>query len=300
MSHGDDDGMSALFTASATPYVQPGTVGYLGSMSALTPYSPPGSGLPGAGNTPGAGWTWQSYGIRNDNATLSLDHVIIYGGLQTGCTSFTMTNSVMMGGLSWFVFYATNVAGATLNFTNTTLSWWNVNVYPTGFDVATIHDSSGLCTYNVNRCDLSGLPQGLNPGPGSQVTNNYIHGLVQNSTDPNNPTHLDGVFNQGCNNVLLQGNFIDAGPYTTVAPPTACLFFQNIGGPSPITGLTVDSNFLYGGGRNFFNEDATGIVVTNNVFGGGYTFSAATNTGIGTIGTWSNNTTPQGVIVPSP
>jgi hypothetical protein len=281
------------------PYVLPGTVGYLGSPGALTPYSPPGSGLPGAGALPDDTWQWESYGIRNDNASITLDHVMVYGAIFHTGENATITNSVISGGTGteFYCYYNDNPSNPTgvLSFTDSTFGWLDTATFPSGFDTATLHDNTGDPAYLVTRCDLSGTPQGLNPGVGSQIINCYIHGLFEN--DPGaDPTHLDGIFNQGAENVLIQGCYIDAGPITNPSVVTACLFFQ--GSPN-FSGCVVTGNYLLGGSYTFYNENALGVVVTGNTFAGA-TFGDTNLVAPGTVGTWTGNVHPDGSVVPAP
>lgn len=273
-----------------TSYVLPGTVGYLGSTSALTSYSP--------GGAAPAGCQWFAAGLNCSSSTLSLDHVYIHGGIYfSGSGNATVTNSIIEGGAGseWTDFYAASASSsATITVRNSTLRWAPGKKFPSGYDTAPIW-TRGNQALVVENCDLSGLPQGLDPGGNSVVRNNWIHDLVQNSTDPNNPTHLDGVFSQGGNNITITGNYIDI-PRTGAV--NAAVFLQQI--PSkPMTGIVISGNFLRGGAYTFRNESGQGVVVTNNVFGGAI-YGDAINTDIGTIATWSGNVRADGSTVPKP
>lgn len=300
------------FNASGVPYVLPGTVGYLGDPAALTPYSPAGSGLPGAGNAP-PGWSWQPYGLRNDSSPMVLDHVHIYGGLYTAGASLTVTNSVLQAGtgteIACIQHHGANAAsGGQLIVKDSTLNW--LSTVPAlsvagGADIPTIFDVNAPW-YDIERCDFSGGPQGLDP-PGSGnaaqpslVLNNWVHGLIQNK--PSGPNHMDGIFSEGGSYLLIQGNYVDAPRESTpgASDVTASIFFHDTTQSDP--NVTVDSNYLSGGSYTFHNETAAGIVVTNNTFAGVYLFGDATNNaaGGGSIGVWSNNRHLDGSLVPSP
>ena len=292
---------NGTFNTSSAPYVLPGTVGYLGSTGALTPYSPAGSGQPGAGNAP-PGWSWESYGLRNDASPETLDHVWIYGGIYTAGNVITVTNSIIQAGtggeLAPIAHHgAAATAGGAITVYDSTLGWLAGTMPPSTDDVPAIFDVAGPL-YDIERCDISGTPQGLDP-PGSNISgtpslvlNNWIHGLVQNN--PSGPNHMDGIFSQGGEYLLIQGNYVDAPSRADV---TACLFFQD---SVTDTGIQVINNYLAGGGNTFYNETAAGIVVTGNTFAGNGFYADALNKSPGTIGQWSNNVHPDGSTVPSP
>jgi hypothetical protein len=68
--------------------------------------------------------------------------------------------------------------------------------FPAGYDVAPIWQRTDV-SLDIERDDISGLPQGIDPTGNSIVDSNWIHGLVQNGDGHGGPTHLDGIFIQG-------------------------------------------------------------------------------------------------------
>lgn len=284
-------------------YVQPGTVGYLGAASALTEYSPAGSGLPGAGNAP-PNCAWQSYGLRCSDDNYTMDHVKIDGGVYwSGVGTFTLTNSVILGGAGseWYDLLGHPSSTATINpgfnmvVHDSTLAWQPGKTFPCCEDVAPIWSIYGNQAVDAQRDDLSGFPQGLPGGVGSQAINNWIHGLVQNGTS-SAPSHIDGVYNQSGSGWLVEGNYIDAPVRGDV---TAALFDQD----SPMdTGVVVKDNFLNGGAYNLVNDSASGMDVENNTFGANvYGFAAAPGGTVqGTYSTWSGNVDTSGNPIPEP
>lgn len=265
-------------------------------MSALTPYSPTGSGYPGAGNTPGSPWFWENDGMRNDSTNVTLDHAIVYGSLYLTGSNLTLTNSVILAGTGLeFSPVAAHGTSGTLTVTDCTLGWLPGLYPPSSDDTATVWDGTGNFVYNITRCDLSGAPQGLDPGGGSTILSNWIHHIV--STDFLDVQHTDGIFCEGGSNILIQYNYIDMTADITAS--TAAIFIQNVGGGT-CSNITVDSNFLNGGGYTWENQSCVGSVTTNNVFGGVNSFGDATLVAPGTVGTWSNNVHPDGTVVPHP
>jgi len=291
------------------PYVLPGAAGYLGSPGALTPYSPAASGFPGAGNTPGAGWSWTAAGLRNDSSPVSLDHARVYGGLYTAGNVITVTNSIIQAGTGSEIapvqhHGAAATSGGAVTVTDSTLGWLPGTMPPAGDDVPVIFDVAGPL-YDVERCDISGTPQGLDPpgsnipGTPSLVLRNWIHALVQNN--PAGPNHMDGIFSQGGSYLLIRGNYVDAPAETSpgAGDVTAAVFFQDTGTD---TGVTVDGNYLSGGSYTLRNESIAGLVATGNTFSGIFKFGDAFNqtSSGGSIGTWAGNRHPDGSAVPSP
>jgi len=293
---------TGTFNAGTTPYVLPGTVGYLGSLSALTPYAPAGSAFPGAGNAP-PGWTWTAAGLRNDTSPETLDHVRVYGGIYTAGNVITVTSSIIQAGTGGEIapvqhHGAVATAGGKITVLDSTLGWLPGTMPPAGDDVPVIFDVNGPL-YDVERCDCSGTPQGIDPpgsnmpGTPSLVLHNWIHGMVQNNTVT--PNHMDGIFSQGGSDLLIQGNYVDAPVAGAV---TAAIFFQDR--TTTDSDVSVIGNYLSGGAFTFRNETVTGIVVTGNTFSGQSQFGDAANIAPGTIGTWSGNVHPDGSAVLSP
>jgi hypothetical protein len=273
----------------AGSYVRPGTVGFLGDPTTLTQYL--------QGGAAPANCSWQSYGLRCDQDDLALDHVHIKGGLYwTGAGSLTISNSLIEGGDSWYVVYAAataNNAGAQMTITDSTLRWALDSTEPAGQDVGPFW-TRGTQTLIVQRCDISGTPQGIDPGEGSLIEDNWIHDLFQNNP-ASNPTHLDGVFSQGGGNITIQRNYIDVPTVAT----TAALFIQDSGGTD--VGIKIYANYLNGGAYILRNQTGIAVDVVNNTFGTGVYGDVGDITGYpGTYGTWSGNAHVDGTVVPVP
>ena len=227
---------------------------------------------------------------------MTLDHAYVHGGVFfTGSGAVSVSNSIIEGGSGseWYVFYdAASSSSARMTFTDSTVRWQAGKTFPSGYDVGPIWQRSDE-SMDVERCDISGLPQGLDPAGGSIVKNNWIHGLVQNSTS-SSPTHLDGIFSQGGSNITISGNYVDV-PLRIPSDVTAAVFFQDI--PyAPVSNIVVSSNYLYGGSFTLRNESVSGLTVTNNVFAGGAYGPLATITPA-SIGTWTGNINLKGASV---
>ncbi len=271
-------------------YVLPGSVGFVGDPAALAQY------LDGA-SAP-AGCSWQSYGLRCDQTDLVLDHVHISGGLYwTGTGNLTITNSIVEGGDAWYAVYAaaaTNNADATMTIRDSTLRWAPGQAMPSGSDVGPFW-TRGTQALIVQRCDISGMPQGLDPGADSIIEDNWIHDLFQNNP-ASNPAHLDGVFSQGGGNIVIQRNYIDVPARSDT---TAAVFIQNRGGTDG--GIKIYGNYLSGGAYTLRNQTGVAVDVVNNTFGSSLYGDVGDLDGYpGTYGTWSGNIHADGTAVNRP
>jgi Domain of unknown function (DUF4082) len=266
-------------------YVRPGTVGYLGSESALTVYQP-GGAVPG-------GCSWQAYGLRCNQRDLALDHVWIKGSFYwTGTGRLTISQSIVQGGTgdSWYAVLghpATPAAiDSTIEVTDSTVGWLPGRTMPAGEDVAPIWSVYGNQVLVAIRDDLSGMPQGIDPTAGSVIQDNWIHGLVQSGT-ADAPVHLDGIFSQGGSDITIEGNYVDA---PVRSDTTAAIYIQHRGGTD--AGISIVGNYLNGGAYNLRNQTGIDVDVRNNTFGNSVWGAVGDLTGYpGTYGTWTGNIT---------
>jgi hypothetical protein len=285
-------------TSGSTSYVQPGTQGYKGQLSALTVYSPANGKVPA-----GDDCAWESGGLLDCSAdTMTLDHAYLQGSLQwRGCTSLTISNSIVewqpSSDPNWFLVYASCPSpgsSATVKATASTFDTAGDAAYTGLSDVGPI-DAYGDMAFDVSNSLIKDFPQGLDPSGNSVIENNEIYTSdLQCWLDASQGTkaecHGDGLFSQGGNTITSQGNYI-------VTPPdaTSAIFYQS----SPhSTGNKVIGNFLQGGSFTLYNEDSDGLVVENNTFGT-HTYGAVTLCS-GSWGTFSGNVTTSGAAVPAP
>ena len=136
---------------------------------------------------------------------------------------------------------------------------------------------------DVSGADIRGVENGLTPGSGSVLTNNYVHDL----SSPGEP-HYDGIqIDGGLSDITITRNFIDMSDHTQ----TAAVMIDNYFGP--ISDVAVDENLLIGGGYTVYSDGQfaggpiTGVSFTNNRLGKGYYgyASIVRNTVV-----WSGNT----------
>lgn len=275
-------------TPTNTGYVQPGTVGYLGDPNALTVYQP--------GGAAPTDCSWQSYGLRCDDANVTWDHVWIKGSVYwNGTGTITVTNSIIQGGTgsAWYALLGHNT-NVSMVVKDSTLGWLPGQVMPSGVDAGPVWNLQGG-TIDVERCDLSGMSQGLDPGANSIVKDNWIHNLFQNGTS-SSPTHLDGVYSQGGGNILIQGNYIDV---PVRSDTTAAIFIQDRG--STDTGISILNNYLNGGAYNLRNQTGINVDVENNTFGNSVWGFVGDLSGYpGTYGTWAGNVDSNGNAINKP
>lgn len=275
-------------------FVKPGSVGYLGSTSALKVYQP--------GGAAPSGCSWLSYGLRCDQTNLSLDHVWIKGSFYwTGTGNLTISESIVQGGTSdsWYAILGhpsdTGNINSTIKVTDSTVGWLPGQTMPAGEDVAPIWSAYGNQAQIAIRDDLSGMPQGIDPTGGSIIQDNWIHDLVQTGTS-SNPTHLDGIFSQGGGDIQITGNYVDA---PVRSDTTAAIFIQDQGATD--TGITITDNYLNGGAFNLRNQTGIGVVVENNTFANSVWGPVGDLSGYqGTYGTWSGNVALDGSSLTSP
>jgi hypothetical protein len=283
--------------AVAVPYVRPGTQGYKGSPDALAAYSAADRKVP-----PGGDCSWSSFQYLDCAATnLTLDHVHIMGGLYwTGCGNLTISNSVIdwQPSQSWFLIQnacQNPDASSTITVTGSTLeSGPSVPVYTGGSDIGAISEYTGNVPMIVRNSLIQGFPQGLDPTQQSVISDNEIY--VQSASCGGSDCHLDGLFSQGGNGIIYEGNYIVVPSDSTA---TSAIFFQST--PSS-SGNKVIGNFIKGGAYTFFNESSFGVQVENNTFGGA-AFGDATNCGggsCGSIGVWTGNIHVNGSPVRAP
>jgi fibronectin type 3 domain-containing protein len=304
---------SASIIPAAGSYVKPYSVGFLGDPATLTEYNPTNGFV-----VPGCDTTWQPSGMRCDQTNLVLDHVHISGGpiYWTGGGNLTISNSIIessglgLGGIQAHACagcspYAT-LPNSTITVTNSTLRYDLGQAMPPSQDTWAIF-TPGDQAIVVIRNDMSGLPQGVKPAANSIVDSNFIHNLLQDystsgctaQSSAANPcdAHMDGIFSEGGNNLIVQRNYTDAPlRFDTTSP----LFFQS---SPPITNVSVYANFLNGGSFTFANQDGAGVNVQNNTFGSGvygYAYGPSPESPDASYTTWSGNVFTDGSTVPNP
>lgn len=284
----------------ATSYVQPGTQGYRGSLSDLTVYSAANGQVP-----PGQGCSWdQEYKAMDCRGnTLTLDHAYVQGGIYwTGCGTMSITNSIVDWAPSrtWHNIHAScenGDSGASLQASHSTFRTSATNTPYTGSvdngpsDVGSINNASSRPMI-ISHSVFKDFPQGLNP-PGESVIK-YSEIYISDVWCPrdNEWCHSDGLFSQGGDNLLYEGNYIVAQIDPIEA--TAAIFFQSFPRSS---GHRIIGNFIKGGAYTFYNQNADNLVVEGNTFGG-HKFGDVSNTG--TITSWLNNKRLDGTPVPHP
>jgi hypothetical protein len=280
--------------AAAGGYVKPGTVGYLGSTSALTVYQP--------GGAAPSGCSWLSYGLRCDQTNLTLDHVWIKGSFYwTGSGNLTISQSIVQGGTgtSWYAILGhpttSGALNSTIKVTDSTVGWLPGKTMPSGEDVAPIWSAYGNQAQIAIRDDLSGMPQGIDPTANSIIQDNWIHGLVQTGSS-SSPTHLDGIFSQGGGNIKIDGNYVDV---PVRSDTTAAIFIQDQGATD--TGISITNNYLNGGAFTLRNQTGINVDVENNTFANSVWGPVGDLNGYqGTYGTWAGNVALDGTKLTTP
>ncbi len=265
---------------SAHGYPGPGgdgsTVGFTGDESALTVID--------ASHVPSC-CTWGSTGVLEvRDPGVTLDHVYIRGGVDVyGGGNFKLTNSVVEPG--WGTDQAHvrcgRVNGATCDIENTTIRW-KAGVPQVGRDsVVTALADVSLTIVND---DLSGGAGGVIVGSTlpSVISHNFIHDLW---TSTDNYIHQDAVFaDGGAGLVTISHNRLTASVCQTCS--TAAIFSQ------PDTDgalLSIQDNFIDGGGYSLYLETGTSAAVDDNVIGPDHVWGTCVFTGTVTAPDFSAN-----------
>lgn len=271
---------SAAGQPSAHGYPGPGgdgsTVGFTGDESTLTVID--GNHLPSS-------CTWGSTGVLEvRDANVTLDHVYIRGGVDVyGGGNFKLTNSVVEPG--WGTDQAHvrcgRVNGATCDIENTTIRW-KAGVPQIGRDsVVTALADVSLTIIND---DLSGGAGGVIVGSTqpSIVSHNYIHDLW---TSTDNYIHQDAIFaDGGAGLVTISHNRLAASVCQTCS--TASIFSQP-GTEGAL--LSIQDNFIDGGGYSLYLESGTSAAIDTNVIGPDHVWGTCAFTGTVTASDFSGN-----------
>ena len=202
----------------------------------------------------------------------------------------------MIDGLNVKGYININASNVTVKRTRVTGAEWSMirvndnvsgvkieDVEINGRGYAGLSNSMGIMgPANVSRADITGVENGLTPGSGSVLRDNYVHGLAA----PGSP-HIDGVqIDGGLANIRIEHNTIDAHEWNQ----TSAVMIDNWFGP--IDNIAVDSNRLLGGGYTVYSSaqfdggSVQNVSFTNNRLGRGYWGYAAIT---GNTPTWSNN-----------
>jgi pectate lyase len=118
----------------------------------------------------------------------------------------------------------------------------------------------------VLRNDIRGVENGLTPGSGSLLQDNYVHDLGAGGSDP----HYDGIQIDGDrDNITILHNTV-----INQYHQTAAVMIDN--GFGPINNITVKNNYLGGGGYTVYSDGQfsggpiSGVKFLDNTFRRGY------------------------------
>ncbi len=257
----------------------PGTVGFLGEESDLTPLN---AGDPLGDLATDAEWVGSELRVNTPNFTLS-GYKLTTTVFATGAVgaNFTVENCVIDDqGNHIFGVYAT--AGSV------TVRDTTIRGLAEGDGSAGITAASNLVF--AYRCDVSGFEDAVACTSPSEVDQCYCHDLDDGGVDPHNDViqHFPG----GPGGLRVTNCYLTC---SEAAGKNACLTFDD--DPDCV----ADNNFMQGGGFFFRIENATGVIFTNNDFGPltGGEFGLVARTG-GSVATWTNNRDSSGDLVPAP
>lgn len=273
-------------TADAGPSCS-GAIGFDGSEAALKV-------IDSAGSAP-SGTTWDNNRkvLNVVAADVRLDRVLVKGGVDVyGGGTTRITNSVIEFGYGEEVGVLMRNSSDQLVLTGSTIRRWAGSTPTVGNGRGGVQ-ISGSHTMTIRNNDISGLPDGMQlAGDDIVVECNYVHDLTMVGTYPNN-THNDGIQLYSGNNIRIAHNWIDAG---AVAPySNAALFFQG----SSIGDVTVEANFLNGGGFPIFFENGR-VTVRHNLVGDDYLYGNKRVDSGATVVEWTGNLNADFTLVTPP
>jgi hypothetical protein len=217
------------------------------------------------------------------------DGIFFDGGVYcTGAGHYRFQQCVAQGkNASWLTMaYEANV-GAAGSFTvqDSTLRW-KVGDDPSlaQFGNGSITNLGVALALTVQRCDISGMPIGIQAAGNVVIEECWMHDLPFWGTVPTSNTHGEALaFYHG--RLWLRGNYLDM--HATSGYATACCFFQPVGG-GQIDEVVAEHNYFNGGAFTYYAEAGQHIVRFNR-FGDDRLFGTHAFTQTATVTEWRGN-----------
>ncbi|HSW99667.1 MAG TPA: hypothetical protein VLH38_01380 [Patescibacteria group bacterium] len=280
-----------VFTLAPNTVPNPGQVGYLGKVNALTI-------IDGTAPTP-VGTVWENGYLRVNADDVELSGYSVKGGIDCYGANLTVRNCMVEG--NQFSFSAILIRNGTGTITDTTITYKTGDPPPTpNWGNSAIGSDQGTATV-ITRCDISGYPDGIGIFDSSLIEQNYIHGPALLGVSPNE-THNDGIQYYGGSGLAIRYNRIDIssnGLPCDGVHQNGSIFIQPAGG-STATNPEIIGNNLFGGSITMrLEEPATGAVIQDNVFGVPFYTDVEREPGF-IIASWSNNLDHNGTPIPQP
>jgi hypothetical protein len=270
----------------------PGTVGYLGSLGALTALH--------VGDPTPTGTFWDGSALRVFQDNVILDRLHVYGSIFVTASDITVTNCVIdvLPG----EFFGITVNGAGRGFLTVTDTTVIGNATSGSPQVNGISSDSGLI---ARRCDVSGTGDGIhfNAITGTLVSQCYVHDLAFIDESQ----HCDGM--QGFNDSVPGSFTVEhcyVGPvFSTLGTPSnsALTFGPPSNNTEPLCTPTVNNNFFDNGLYHLrVGYRQQNGVVTNNDFGdvNAGEFGTVAVSDPPSVTTWTNNRDHNGNLIPQP
>lgn len=242
--------------------------------TATTATSLPSAGYPSAANTGvPAGITLSNSGsLTVDTPGAVIDALNISGTVAINASNVTLKRSRITGSGYAMIRVADSAQNVLIQ-----------DVEINGSGLSGSGNSGGVIgPATVQRANIWGVENGLVPGSGSALSDNYIHGLAA----PGSP-HIDGIqIDGGLSNITIEHNTIDMQEWSQ----TSAVMIDNYFGP--IDTVSVNNNRLLGGGYTVYSDGQfsggtiKGVSFTNNRLGRGYWGYASFNAN---QPVWSNN-----------
>lgn len=264
------------------------TVGYLGSLGALTTLNP--------GGSPPSGTSWDGNTLIIASSG-TFDHYLINGGVViTGSNNPTVTNCRIVAAANEIYCIAHNGTG-TLTITDCTIVGSLAGTNP---QVNGIASDGGLV---ARRCHVTQSGDGIHwVSNGALISQCYVGPL--RFTDE--AQHCDGmqVFQDSVDGVFTVEHCYVAQTTSTIGTPmNSALTYGPASATGPLITPTIDDNYFEAGLYHLRNGfQVRNAVVTNNDIGPLHSgeFGLVDNSAGNTYATWSNNRDSGGNPIPSP
>jgi len=270
---------------------QPGQVGYLGKMNALTI-------IDGSGPTP-TGTVWENGYLRVNGDDVELSGYFVKGGIDCYGANPTIRNCVVEG--NQYSFSAILVRNGNALIIDTTVIYKTGDPPPTpnwGNSAIGSDQGTGI---TITRCDISGYPDGIGTFDSTVIEQNYIHGPVLLGVPPNE-THNDGVQYYGGTGLSIRYNRIDIssdGLPCDGIHQNAAIFIQPAGATTAVNPEIIGNNLFGGSITMRLEEPATGAIIQDNTFGVPFYTDVEREPGF-IIASWVNNIDHNGDQIPQP
>jgi hypothetical protein len=214
--------------------------------------------------TTGPGWHVDPRGwVAVDGTGAVLDGLDIPYPIEVSASNVTIKNTRVRGKGFWSIRVHDGLSGVVIQ-----------DCEVNGQGTSGTAGSNGIQgTATVQRCDISGVENGITPDSGSVLRDNFVHNLGAPGA-----AHYDGIQIDGG----LSGITIEHNTILNQFEQTSAVMIDNYFGPT--SNITVNDNYLGGGGYTVYSDgqfsggSISGVRFTNNrMVKGTFGFSSVNN-----------------------